>query len=248
MQTVISLRKKIETNPPQQAIKIIADEIKYFSYLKQEYREYDERYENVKELQQAINDFFNKKEGNFIDFLNEINLYMSSPKENKTQSVKLMTIHFAKGKESDCVFIFDFNNGIIPHASGYVPSNFIGDDEEEERRIAYVGITRAINHLYLTCSSCNESPYLNEIGEKNYKIVTSEISSQPRSKINNFSSHEMYHKTFPHFEIGEIIVHDFFGQGTIIAKKNLDIVVQFKSPYGKQTLKSNHKAIKKLVN
>jgi DNA helicase-2/ATP-dependent DNA helicase PcrA len=242
------LRKKIETNPPQQAIKIIADEIKYFSYLKQEYREYDERYENVKELQQAINDFFNKKEGNFIDFLNEINLYMSSPKENKTQSVKLMTIHFAKGKESDCVFIFDFNNGIIPHASGYVPSNFTGDDDEEERRIAYVGITRAINHLYLTCSSCNESPYLNEIGEKNYKIVTSEISSQPRSEINNFSSHEMYHKTFPHFEIGEIIVHDFFGQGTIIAKKNLDIVVQFKSTYGKQTLKSNHKAIKKLVN
>ena len=249
LQTIISLRKKIETNPPQQAIKIIVDEIKYFSYLKQEYREYDERYENIKELQQAINDFFNKKEGNFIDFLNEINLYMSSPKENKTQGVKLMTIHFAKGKESDCVFIFDFNNGIIPHSSSYATSNFIDDDqEEEERRIAYVGITRAINHLYLTCSSCNESPYLNEIGKQNYKIITSEINLHPQPKINSFLSQEMYHKTFPQFEIGEIIVHDFFGQGTIIAKKNLDIVVQFNPPHGKQTLKSNHKAIKKLIN
>ena len=58
----------------------------------------------------------------------------------------------------------------------------------------------------------------------------------------------MYHKIFPQFEIGEIIVHDFFGQGTVIAKKNLDIVVQFNPPHGKQTLKSNHKAIKKLIN
>lgn len=247
LQTIISLRKKIESIQPQQVIKAIINEINYFSYLKEEYRECDERYENIKELQEAINDFFKKGKGNFIDFLNEINLYMSSPKEGKTQGVKLMTIHFAKGKESECVFIFDFNNGTIPHSTNYSSSNFTDEDDEEERRIAYVGITRAINHLYLTCSSYNESPYLNEIGQKNYKIITSTNSNLP-VKNNNFSTQEMYHKTFPQFEIGEIIVHDFFGQGTIIAKKNLDIVVQFKPPYGKQTLKSNHKAIKKLIN
>ncbi len=242
LQTITSLRKKIEAKPPQQVIKTIVDEIKYFSYLKEEYREYDERYENIEELQEAITDFFKKEKGNFIDFLNEINLYMSSPKENKTQGIKLMTIHFAKGKESDSVFIFDFNNGTIPHSG-----NFIDDDEEEERRIAYVGITRAINHLYLTCSSYNESPYLNEIGEKNYKIITS-TNSNLSAKTDDFSVQKMYHKTFPQFKIGDIIFHDFFGQGTIVDKKKSDIVVQFKSPYGKQTLKSNHKAIKKLVN
>ena len=244
LQTIISLRKKIESNPPQQAIKIIVDEINYFNYLKQEYREEDERYENVKELQKAITDFFNRGEANFVDFLNEINLYISSPKENKPQSVKLMTIHFAKGKESDCVFLFDFNDGTIPH---YLSSDTI-DDDEEERRIAYVGITRAINHLYFTCTSLNKSFYLSEIGEKNYKKITSQNNSNFSRKINDFSSQKMYHKNFPHFEIGEEIFHDFFGQGTIINKEGLKIIVQFKPPFGKQTLMSNHKAIKKLLN
>lgn len=248
LQTIVSLQKKIETNPPQQAIKIIIDEINYFTYLKQEYRESDDRYENVEELQKAITEFFNEGKGNFIDFLNEINLYMSSPKENKMQSVKLMTIHFAKGKESDCVFIFDFNNGTIPHLHNYSSSSFIDDDDEEERRIAYVGITRAINHLYFTCSSFSESSYLNEIGEKNYKIVMLENDSNFSKKIGDFSSQKMYHKTFPQFEIGEEIFHDVFGQGTVINKKGLKIIVKFKPPYGKQTLMGNHKAIKKLIN
>ena len=173
---------------------------------------------------------------------------MSSPKENKMQSVKLMTIHFAKGKESDCVFIFDFNNGTIPHLHNYSSSSFIDDDDEEERRIAYVGITRAINHLYFTCSSFSESSYLNEIGEKNYKIVMLENDSNFSKKIGDFSSQKMYHKTFPQFEIGEEIFHDVFGQGTVINKKGLKIIVKFKPPYGKQTLMGNHKAIKKLIN
>lgn len=111
------------------------------------------RLENIKELKSVALNF-----PNIIEFLEQVTLveseYSEDEKnqarrrlaENPNKSVKLMTLHQAKGLEFDCVFIVGLEEGILPHAKAMDEAFGV----EEERRLFYVGITRARKRLYIT--------------------------------------------------------------------------------------------------
>lgn len=104
------------------------------------------RLENIKELHSVATEF-----PNLIEFLENVALIENQPDRTKTNhnSVTLMTAHAAKGLEFDIVFIVGLEEGIFPHARSLENEEEI----EEERRLCYVGITRAKHKLYLTFCS-----------------------------------------------------------------------------------------------
>ncbi|MBP6976555.1 ATP-binding domain-containing protein, partial [Candidatus Dojkabacteria bacterium] len=91
------------------------------------------------------------KERSLDMFLQEINLIEQEQSKNQDGSgnyVNLMTLHSSKGLEFDNVFIAGVEEGILPHSRSFTDE----DELEEERRLCYVGITRAKEKLYLTFS------------------------------------------------------------------------------------------------
>ncbi len=109
------------------------------------------RLENAEELLSSIKTFEQENpDGDLAQFLEEIALVMGTDSyDESADAVTLMTLHSAKGLEFDCVYITGVEEGIFPGDM----SRGSEDDLEEERRLAYVGITRAKKKLYMTrCS------------------------------------------------------------------------------------------------
>ncbi|MEA5051607.1 MAG: 3'-5' exonuclease [Oscillospiraceae bacterium] len=109
------------------------------------------RLENAEELVSSIKNFETENpDGDLAQFLEEIALVTSTDNyDENADAVTLMTLHSAKGLEFDCVYITGLEEGIFPGEQ----SRGSEEDLEEERRLAYVGITRAKKKLYLSrCS------------------------------------------------------------------------------------------------
>lgn len=108
------------------------------------------RKENIQELQNSIQDFFNRNPDSSLEIYFET-LALSSPvdeMQGKGDSLSLMTLHCAKGLEFDTVFIVGMEEPIFPNQRSLEETGNL----EEERRLFYVGITRAKNRLFLTCA------------------------------------------------------------------------------------------------
>ncbi|MGM0597861.1 MAG: ATP-dependent helicase [Myxococcota bacterium] len=107
--------------------------------------EEEDRFENILELRRSMSEFTQKHpESTLHEFLDEVSLLSSSEEEDGEEGVNLMTIHAAKGLEFDYVFLPGWEKGIFP---------LIRQDEvdmEEERRLAYVSITRARKRVFIT--------------------------------------------------------------------------------------------------
>ena len=110
--------------------------------------ESEARLENLEELVNAAVDYDKQEENGLRDFIDHAALSSDTDKYDEKAGVTLMTVHMAKGLEFPVVFLVGLEDGIFPH------SRSIGDPKEleEERRLAYVAITRAENILYLTHS------------------------------------------------------------------------------------------------
>ncbi|GAB6169446.1 ATP-dependent helicase [Clostridium carnis] len=126
------------------AIQYIISELGYVNYLK----EYGERYnQNIDELEDILEEFKSAAEGfkTIIELLSHVEKVKEQLEEAKAteKGVILSTIHGVKGMEFKNVFIVNCNEETIPHKSS------IEENIEEERRLFYVGITRAINNLYI---------------------------------------------------------------------------------------------------
>ncbi|HEY2866215.1 MAG TPA: UvrD-helicase domain-containing protein [Pyrinomonadaceae bacterium] len=104
------------------------------------------RLENLEELVNAAADYDNQQENNLRDFIDHAALTSDTDKYDRNAAVTLMTVHSAKGLEFPIVFLVGLEDGIFPH------SRSINDPKEleEERRLAYVAITRAEKLLYVT--------------------------------------------------------------------------------------------------
>lgn len=128
----------------------------YFESLKAEFLNFTERIENINELIIYAGEF-----SSLSDFLEQVSLLQATDSSNKNlpqknskflapeMTANLMTIHMAKGLEFDCVFIAGVSEGILPHERSYASESEL----EEERRLMYVGMTRAKKELYLTFTS-----------------------------------------------------------------------------------------------
>ncbi|MDD6228283.1 MAG: ATP-dependent helicase [Bacteroidales bacterium] len=146
----------------------LTDRILVDSRLADLYRmdEKEERLENVNELINAMKEFerVQRDDGDMTldGYLQEIALYTNPDAATDADRVKLMTIHQSKGLEFDTVFVTGLTEGIFPNHRSIRERR--QDGEEEERRLMYVAVTRAINMLYLS----EAEGYLNDSGAMKY--------------------------------------------------------------------------------
>ncbi|MEA2113748.1 MAG: UvrD-helicase domain-containing protein [Patescibacteria group bacterium] len=137
--------------PLTKLIQIIIEKIQYENYIKDSSlskEDGEKRWENIQELFTIAGkyDLFEKEKG-LEKFLEELTLLTGGDEvENKKNIINLMTIHCAKGLEFPVVFIVGCEEGIFPHSRSLLNS----EQMEEERRLCYVGLTRAKQKAYLT--------------------------------------------------------------------------------------------------
>lgn len=144
-----SLKPEELEQPPHKLLEKMLDVTEYLSRFSEEIEEERQRLENVQELVSMAGQF-----NTLVQFLENIALLQDNyfadsnqPTDNYTEgAVQLMSLHSAKGLEFEVVFLVGMEDGLLPHSH----SLFDPEGLEEERRLCYVGITRAKNHLYLS--------------------------------------------------------------------------------------------------
>ena len=157
-------------------------------------------------------------------FLEEMAL-MSSADTAAEQQVTLMTLHAAKGLEFPVVFLAGLEEGILPHARVFDSGK--ADDVEEERRLCYVGVTRAREELFVSCASSRTqfgqigynmpSRFLDEMG---LMVGGIDRPAQPSAEA-DFYSEEIG------LEVGDRVRSPSFGAGEIIDSEGLGVTVKF---------------------
>ncbi len=205
------------------------------------------RLDNLMEFK-SITSNFEEREGNVSlgDFLEEISLIadISQHKEDG-EEVTLMTIHSAKGLEFTIVFLVGMEEGIFPHSNSIIES----DGLEEERRLCYVGITRAKEQLFLTNAKRRmlygkdtmnpPSRFIKEIDDELIErcdTIKDEEKIEVKSMYVEGSNDDI--------KQGDTIEHETLGLGIVIKVDGSLIDVAFKS--GVKKLMKNHKSIKKV--
>ncbi len=133
---------------PAEVLSRVLEETAYVESLRTEPEKFDDRVQNLNELSATLVRFTEENpEGTLGDYLEEVALLTDIDNYNAdSDTVVLMTLHAAKGLEFPVVFIPGMEEGVFPGQQ----SMFIDSEVEEERRLAYVGITRAKEELYLT--------------------------------------------------------------------------------------------------
>jgi DNA helicase-2/ATP-dependent DNA helicase PcrA len=137
-------RQDSNKNKHYDLLKIVLDESGYSEMLKNKKDiENENRLENIKELLRAMHDY-----DNLQSFLEHVALATAIDKEWEGEKINLMTMHAAKGLEFDVVFLPGWEEGLFPHQKSLEEKGDLA--LEEERRLAYVGITRAKKEAYLS--------------------------------------------------------------------------------------------------
>jgi DNA helicase II / ATP-dependent DNA helicase PcrA len=158
------------TTAPSRALEIIIHASGYFGYLKETYDEKEalSRIDNVKELQRAVRHLEDQGKTTIEQFLDDVALIQEKAQEDEereSDAVFMMTLHAAKGLEFHTIIIIGVEDGLLPSSRSLVDSEAL----EEERRLFYVGITRAKERLLLTHSK--------------YRYTYGTMNSQPPSRF-----------------------------------------------------------------
>ena len=239
----------------------IIDELK-----KDESPEGISRVENVQELLNGIRDFIeDQKEivdsnDKLSEFLSNVSLSTDFDINHESEDyISLMTLHLSKGLEFKHVFIVGLEEDLFPSALSYNTRSEL----EEERRLFYVGITRAKQNLYLSYANsryrwgkliyCEESRFINEI-DKDYVNITKQVDFKPISQdfpkkkiifkpkgnLKKISSSALKISSLKiNFSEGDEVSHEKFGLGKIVKIEGLNndvrAIVEF-SKFGQKNL------------
>ena len=204
------------------------------------------RLENLEEFK-SITKTFEEENGivSLDEFLMEISLVTDVSEHKDTSGlVTLMTLHSAKGLEFDTVFISGLEESIFPHSNSYENKQEL----EEERRLMYVGVTRAKKKLYLLGAKQRTL-----FGITNYNPVSrfiNEISPQylymdKQNILTKIKKQDMINTTID-YNIGDHVIHDIYKEGVIVGVDKSILTVAFKHPYGIKQLMKGHKSYKKV--
>ena len=206
--------------------------------------------ENLMEFR-SITASFEARTGsiNLGDFLDEISLIADiSEHQDDDNVITLMTLHSAKGLEFKVVFIIGMEEGIFPHANSFLE----GDEGiEEERRLCYVGFTRAKERLYLTNAKrrmlygkTNANPPSRFINEINNEVLETSNLSIKEDKV--IDKKELYTDEVVEYNKGDIVMHTIYGRGVVIDCDDRFVSVAFARNYGIRKILKNHKGLKKM--
>ena len=205
------------------------------------------RIENIEELINAVQDFIEgQKEivdssGSLSEFLEDVALITDLDKEvdNTKPKVSLMTIHLAKGLEFSHVYIVGLEEDLFPSAL----SSTTRSDLEEERRLFYVALTRAMKKVTISYSKtryrwgklndCEPSRFISEIEEKYIKSIKSNYINRNFNKLESnklrfeiperkkplksVSGNSTLNSSYIDINQGDIIIHNRFGKGQVIS-------------------------------
>ena len=238
---------KIKKLNPEIMIQEILDKSKYLNYLEDD-PDFDNRLRNIEELRIKAREIGFEIEDPFfknMEFVQRFSLINNDESINNSDSgvdsekVTLITLHQAKGLEYSVVFIIGFEQGLLPHARSLENLS----EMEEERRICYVGITRAKERLYL--SNCSQrftwnnsgknmfsqtqlpSQFLSEIPGNLFKTAEYSNSGEiifvdrkfDKKILNKNKDKKILNNNF---NVSDVVVHKVFGEGVIlnISKEN----------------------------
>ena len=192
----------------------------------------EERLDNLAEFKRLSGEFEREygEDLSLEEFLQQIALQSGEGTEEEQDTVKLMTIHAAKGLEFPVVFLLGLTEGIFPSAKTIEERKEEG--LEEERRLCYVAITRAEKHLFLMDSE-GVSPkgikklysrFLNEVGAENYRRI-GKISEELREETQNYIRRlnrdmQVAENNEISYGVGAVVEHHIFGKGVIQSVDN----------------------------
>ncbi len=216
-------------------IESLLKRLDYLSFLEDGTPQGESRVENVKELLSVAQEF---NDVGLAGFLEEVSLISDiDGMDNNSNAVTLMTLHSAKGLEFPVVFMPGMEESILPHSRSLYDNN----EMEEERRLTYVGITRARQELYLL--HANSRMLFGGVQYNPPSRFLSEIEGATETSANpEYSSHQSFQPGpsemhyVPEVETGDIVRHKVFGEGTIMELEGETAVIYFK---GKGTRKLN---------
>lgn len=232
----------------------------------------DERVENVRALFEDIRHYLKSNpESTFDEYLQNIALLSAQDEVVDGDYVTLMTVHTAKGLEYPVIFVVRFNQGVFPNQRAMLESGYLG--MEEERRLAYVAMTRAKQKLYLTLSNdysyviqsnLGPSQFLKESG--NEILVTRENnifrSNKQKEKPKQYFFDDGDHLSFESDEpikqdfdditndvtdwhIGDIVIHKKLGRGVVVALEGDDIIRVNFDEHGEKSILGTHPSVSK---
>ena len=211
-----------ESRPASELLADLLDKSGYEKALRTEGSQ--ERLDNLAELRQAVYEFETTcgEEATPDNFLMHVSLMTNLDKGLSANKVKLMTIHAAKGLEFPYVFFCSMNEGVIPSRKTETTEAM-----EEERRLAFVAITRAEKGLFLTCADGTShdgmprypsrfvldiDPDLIDFETPLEDSLVKDARAYMRAKDRQLDQVE----AAPSFEVGSRVGHAVFGQGTIV--------------------------------
>ncbi|QSF13874.1 ATP-dependent helicase [Mycoplasma sp. Mirounga ES2805-ORL] len=245
-------RRALKQNGISSVLTHFLKEINYLEYIDSDLTLNNSGRENIDELLESIKEWEKQNQGKGLrEYLEEISIFSAGDEfDNSINYVSLMTVHAAKGLEFDNVFLVGMNENVFPHIKTLETS----DEEmlEEERRLAYVAVTRAKDRLFVSSSrgylfntntQKQPSRFLSEMGIDLNKTILhhdpidlSIIQATDEKEIKSINKQIIR---------GDIIAHTFFGEGTVVEVSNETIIVKFTNNRI-ETLEKNHPSIRLL--
>ena len=212
-------------------VRALVDETEILKYYKrQDTIEDQERYANVMEVLNSVDEFMERNPGSLLhDFLEEVSLLTDIDEWNEDENhVTMMTVHSAKGLEFPVVFVTGLEDGLFPLSGALSERNLM----EEERRLFYVALTRAQQMVYLLYATERRrtgsdswaglvSRFVREIPEEFLENIS--FSSAMTRKVVRTRTGNLRMKvkrtvtTFDDFKVGDYVEHAIFGEGKILA-------------------------------
>ena len=235
-ETIKSLAEEAESFDAESFFDSLCEKTGYLDMLRAQGAEGEGRIENIGELKTNLMKYEEAAEQpELAGFLEEVALYTDLDRMEETDSVLMMTLHSAKGLEFPSVFVVGMEEGVFPGMQAIYDMN----EMEEERRLAYVGMTRAKRNLYLTAAASRMifgqtnhnriSRFVEEIPDE-YKEFFDETERRRQNVSYHFeetpSGRIRTEKTFSAapqkaqgtvFGVGDRVRHKVFGGGTVLA-------------------------------
>ena len=242
-------QSKLDQENGSEIVKSLISDLKIENYyLKQQTDEAIDRWSNIKEFINGIEEYeINNPSSKLVDYLEEISLLTDIDRWNDSENkVTLMTVHSSKGLEFDNIIIAGLEDGLFP-----IIRAFEDDNIEEERRLFYVALTRAkkiVNISYAKSrrqfggppTITNKSRFIDEIPKDiiNFNLISSEnnykIDKYNKSiKVQSISNNEI--------QVNSIVEHKVFGKGKVLK-------VEGAGENSKLTIKFYNNIVKKLIS
>ena len=262
------LRELAEDGPVAELAEAVLERTGYIEALESSSDLQDaSRVENLEELVSVAREFDGSRdEGSLAEFLEQVSLVADADEipegEEHGGLVTLMTLHTAKGLEFPVVFLTGLEEEVFPHQRSLTNAKEL----EEERRLAYVGITRAMQRLYLTRaitrnwwgrpSFHEQSRFLREIPagliewRRDAKAAHSSVTPAQERMASRPGTRSPGNRPVPSLSPGDMVTHDKFGLGTVVSTDGYgdqaEAKIDFGGDYGVKHLVLRYAPLEKL--